>query len=482
MPSTTDTSAKHVPDRVTVLGDRSSKAGSTSETRSSKFTPTCEKCTNGNKVTVAFPEGAFVFHSQWLHDARCDGGAARNASTAICQQPPGAVRVKSVKMSGQGSRATVDITWDDEVSSKFPLAWLRVMAPLVAAKTQSPSLATTKPAEETKDKGWSVQSLNIPEVSYNDLFKPDVPEQESDAIVLSTIDKILSPSFPGIIKVVDLPEPNLEEEHKHVNNLITHVLKHLFGSVFVHPIRGPDQTFNVSSHDHDSTRKIGLPNYDTNQVLLPHTDHAFYTHPIQVMGFYGLQGTSINTWTSPLAALETLTQESPDSYHHLCNAPMALGRVSHFYDGVPLYQATVDTPITLQPGTTDQVKRFRWHPNLTGSLLAPYDRYHETRLAHRRFQEILRRDTQQLKTALRPGDMYVWDNFRLMHGRETVLDTPRTGLGQTVPEQVVQDRYRALCTARLRDDVDAQWLVHMPMPQLRELLQIYEKGCFGIDG
>ena len=478
MPSTTDT----FPDRVAISEDQSSKTRSTSETQSSEFTPACEKCTHGNKVTVAFRDGTFVFHSQWLHDARCDEGAARNASTAICQQPSGTVRVKSVKMSGQGLGATVDIVWDNGASSKFPLAWLRVMAPLVAAKAPILPLATTKPTEETKDKGWSVQSLDMPEVSYNDLFKPDVREQESDAIILSTIDKILSPSFPGIIKVVDLPEPNMEEEHKHVNNLITLVLKRVFGSVFIHPIRGPDQTFNVSSHDHDSTRKIGLPNYDTSQVLLPHTDHAFYTHPIQVMGFYGLQGTSINTWTSPLSAFETLHQESPDSYQHLCNAPMALGRVSHFYDDVPLYQATVDTPITLQPGTSDQVKRFRWHPNLTGSLLAPYDKYHETRLAHRRFQEILRRDSQQLKTALRPGDMYVWDNFRLMHGRETVLNTPRTGVGQTVPEQVVQDRYRALCTARLRDEIDAKWLVHMPMPQLRELLQVYEEGFSGIDG
>ena len=479
MPPTTGTSAKGVSNRTEVSLDQSSKAGSTSETKSPEITPTCEKCTNGNKVTVAFPDGTFVFHSQWLRDARCDEGAARNASTAICQQPARTVRVKSVKMSGQGSSATVDLTWDDDVNSKFPLAWLRVMAPLVAAKAQVPQLAT-KPAEN-KDKGWTVQSLKIPEVSYNDLFKPNVEPKESDTLIISTIDKILSSSFPGIIKIVDCPEPNFEEEHKHINNINTRVLKQLFGSVFVHPIRGSDQTFNVSSRGHDSTRKVGLPNYDTDQVLLPHTDHAFYDNPIQVMGFYGLEGTSMNTWTSPLAALETLKQESPDSYQHLCNAPMALGRVSHFYKGVPLYQATVDTPITMQPGS-NQVKRFRWHPNLTGSLLAPYDKYHEVRLAHQRFQEILRRDTHQLKIAFRPGDFYVWDNFRLLHGRETVTEIPRTGVGQTVPEQVVHDRYRSLCTAQLKDDIDAQWLVHMPMPQLRELLHIYEEGYATVDG
>jgi len=286
-------------------------------------------------------------------------------------------------------------------------------------------------------------------------------------IILATIDKILSSSSPGIIKIVDLPEPNFEDERNHINNINTKVLKRLFTSIFYHPIRGADTTFNVSSHDHDATRRVGLRNYETTQVLLPHVDHAFCDHPIQVMGFYGLEGTSLNTCTSPLAAFETLKQESPESYQHLCNAPMAVGRMSRFY-GKPLYQATVDTAVTMQPGT-NQVKYFRWHPNLIGSLLTPYDSYKDARLAHQKFQEILRRDTHQLKLVLEPGDLYVWDNFRLLHGREMTMETPRTGVGQTVPEQIVHDRYRALCTTRLKGHIDGEWLVHMPMPQLRKL-------------
>lgn len=435
--------------------------------KTSEATPTCKKCTNGNKVTVELPDGAFTFHSQWLRDAHCDQGAARNALTALCQQPNQTVRVKSAQVSGSGYNATVDVLWDDGLSSKFPLPWLMVMAPLVAARAESPHPAT----KLVEDKGWTVDSLEIPEVSYKSLFDDDAKKEAVDSAILATIDKILSPSSPGIIKIVDLPEPNFDDERNHVNNINTKVLKRLFTSVFYHPIRGADTTFNVSSHDHDATRKVGLPNYDTTQVLLPHVDHAFYDHPIQVMGFYGLEGTSLNTWTSPLAALETLKQESPESYHHLCNAPITVGRMSRFY-GEPLYQATVDTVVTMEPGT-DQVKRFRWHPSLTGSLLAPYDSYKDARLAHQRFQEILRRDTHQLKLVLKPGDLYIWDNFRLMHGREKTMETPRTGVGQTVPEQVVHDRYRSLCTKRLDGRIDGEWLVHMPMPQLRELVHIY---------
>lgn len=438
---------------------------------SSDPTPTYQKCSNGNKVTVDFPDGTFTFHSQWLHDARCDDGAARNASTAVCQQSIETVHVETIQMSGQGVKTTLDITWDDGISSEFPIPWLRVMAPLVAARADSPQPA----ARRAVPKGWTVDTLKIPEISYSDLFPEGMKQQQLNATILSTLDRILASSSPGIVKIVDLPKPKIEDEQNHINNLTTLVLKRLFGSVWVHPIRGPDQTFNVSSHAHDSTRKIGLPNYDTTQVLLPHTDHAFYDNPIQVMGFYGLEGESENTWVSALAALETLRKEAPESYHHLCNAPMAVGRVSRFYSD-PLYQATVDTAITMQPGASDDVKRVRWHPNLTGSLLSPYHEYKAARLAHQKFQEIVRRNTHQLKLILKPGDLYVWDNFRLLHGREKVLEVPRTGVGQTVPEQVVQDRYRALSTELLKGLVGEDWLVHMPMPQLREMLSIVKGG------
>ncbi|CAF9921090.1 MAG: hypothetical protein ALECFALPRED_001711 [Alectoria fallacina] len=445
--------------------------------KSSDPSPTCKKCTHGNKVTVDFPDGTFTFHSQWLHDARCDDGAARNATTAVCQQSTTTVHVETVQMSGHGAKTTLDVTWDDGLSSKFPIPWLQVMAPLVAARTDSPQPAT----KQAVPKGWTVDALKIPEISYSDLFREGLEKEQLDATILSILDRILSSSAPGIVKIIDLPSPNIEDERNHKNNLNTLVLKRLFGSVFIHPIRGSDQTFNVSSHAHDSTRKIGLPNYDTTQILLPHTDHAFYDNPIQVQGFYGLEGESENTFVSVLAALETLKTEAPASYHHLCHTPMTVGRVSRFY-GDPLYQATVDTAITMQPGSSDDVKRVRWHPNLTGSLLSPYDEYKEARLAHLKFQEILRRDTHQLKLVLKPGDLYVWDNFRLLHGREKVLEVPRTGVGQTVPEHVVHDRYRALCTGLLKGHVGEEWLVHMPMPQLREMVKIFQGGHYWIDG
>lgn len=453
--------------------------GEISGGRSPNIMLSCKKCTHGNKVTVEFADATFTFHAQWLHDARCDDGASRNAATAICQQPIATVRVEEARLAGEGAGMTLDVAWDDQLTSKFPGPWLRVMAPLVARSEAPPPALEAEPSPT----GWLVDALQIPRISYRDIF-PEGSKQEEERstndVILQVLHKLLDASSPGIIKVVDLPPPNLEDERNHRNNLNTLVLKRLFGSVFVHPVRGTDQTFNVSSHSKDAERAVGVANYDTSQLLLPHSDHAFYDTPNHIQGFYGLEGRSQNTWVSSLSALAAFRREFPTLHRHLRDTPVTVGRVSRFY-GAPLCQATVDTPLTPHPGSpNNSVRRLRWHPNLTGSLLAPYGEYAAARLAHVRFQEVMRRDAHQLTLVLEPGDLYVWDNFRLLHGRERVLEVPRTGVGQTVPEQVVSDRYRALQMDALKGHVDEAWLIHMPMPELCEMARVI--GKYWVDG
>lgn len=60
---------------------------------------------------------------------------------------------------------TLDVTWGNGQVSRFPAYWLRVMAPLVA-RPQNPFTER----EARSSKGWLVETLKIPEVSYGDLF------------------------------------------------------------------------------------------------------------------------------------------------------------------------------------------------------------------------------------------------------------------------------------------------------------------------
>ena len=187
------------------------------------------------------------------------------------------------------------------IDIKFPCPMAKVMGALVAAKSR----VLAAESIPSQSKGWLMENLKIPEVSYQELFWENLAPEQSEAITGRILDSLLDVSAPGIVKIVGLPASNIEDEEAHRNNLVTRVLKKLFGSVFIHPVRGANTTFNVSSHDGDAKRAIGLPNYDTTQVLLPHVDHAFYNHPIHVMGFYGLKGESENTWVSSFRALTT---------------------------------------------------------------------------------------------------------------------------------------------------------------------------------
>ena len=421
----------------------------------------CEISPGKDLLTVKFPESEiYTFHAQWLNDAKCDDGPSRSATNAFCQRMPTAV-IEATRIIHQGIRSTLTVTWGDGSISEFPVIWLRAMAPLVAKV----SIVESQPIAG----GWLGQTLNIPHIAYADIFSESV--EQSNKTVVRILDELLDQCNAGIIKVVGLPAPDLASEREKKNTLVTKVLKQIFGSVFVHPRRGADQTFNVASHHkEDVKRAVGLPNYNTNEVLLPHVDHAHYENPIQVQGWYGLEGESENTFVSSLATLRTLKEESPDLLKHLCQAPATFGRVVHYYSP-PLYQATADTVVTMYPGTR-QVKRVRWHPHLSGSLITSFDQYDIARLAHQKFQEIMRRETHQLKVCLQPGDLYIWNNFTILHGRDRVLKVPRTGVGQTVPEQVVVDKYRALKVWQLKNAIDEKWLVHVPTAQLQDLVKL----------
>lgn len=166
-----------------------------------------------------------------------------------------------------------------------------------------------------------------------------------------------------------------------------------------------------------------------------------------------------------------MREEAPDLYPYLLKSPMVVGRVAHYYDP-PMFQATVDPAVTVTPGFPDQVKRVRWHPHLAGSLLAPFQDFIAARKAYETFQKIARRPSHQLTIHFQPGDLYIWDNFRTLHGRDSVISTPRTSVGQTVSEQVISERYRSLQIRRLKGLIDEPWLVHVPIPQLYELARL----------
>ena len=77
--------------------------------------------------------------------------------------------------------------------------------------------------------GWLTDTLKIPEISYRDIFPQDPSPDLRDDIRLRVLDAVVGTGEPGIIKIVDLPTPILEQERGTKGNLVTSILKQLFG-------------------------------------------------------------------------------------------------------------------------------------------------------------------------------------------------------------------------------------------------------------
>jgi len=73
-----------------------------------------------------------------------------------------------------------------------------------------------------------------------------------------------------------------------------------------------------------------------------------------------------------------------------------------------------------------------------------------------------------------PGNMYLFDNRRVLHGRASVLEVPRTSVGQSVPEQTEVDEWREMLTSRLTRVLEEKWLIQVPLAQLYELDKLVE--------
>ena len=185
----------------------------------------CKLLGDGHAIKLDFHYAPFIFHGQWLHDANCDTGPSRTAVNTYCSKAPG---TQIIEAHVSTAATTQEIRWRDGSMSSFSALWLRVMGPLVGkARWKTCSQQAGEP------EGWEATTLKILSVDYHEIFAPT--EDRCMAAAERVLDILLMNPGTGIIKVTGLPAPDLECEREKTNNLVTQVLKKLFGSVFQHP-------------------------------------------------------------------------------------------------------------------------------------------------------------------------------------------------------------------------------------------------------
>jgi trimethyllysine dioxygenase len=141
----------------------------------------CSISSGKDKLAVSFYDGVFVFHAQWLHDARCDRGPSRDAANAFCQQLQVAY-IEAASICGSAINTTLNVTWGDGGSSRFPAVWLRLLAPYVAKHSKATVLS-----RPNIPKGWLAKTLVIPEISYHEISSEHLTPRPGSSTPSSTV-------------------------------------------------------------------------------------------------------------------------------------------------------------------------------------------------------------------------------------------------------------------------------------------------------
>ena len=269
----------------------------------------------------------------------------------------------------------VRIKWKDaEFVSDFDAEWLsRYAKPIGGDATQ----ATTV----------------IPEFrDYHDVLK------DSDPFVFSDVYK----NGLGILKNVPLDE----DVTTHLTQLTLGPTSHnaLYGDTFAVVDKGKKQAENVAY---------------TNVALALHQDLAYYESPPGLQILFCLKQSDSggeSTFADSHAAAESLRVKDPDSFQVLLKEKCTFQKI-HDLRAVPAKYIYRRPHIELND--EGNVNAVFWSPPFEGPFVPSSHDYEETTeeyyKAYRSFREEILR--HQIQVRLSPGDMAIWNQRRVLHGR-----------------------------------------------------------------
>ncbi|KAI1466295.1 Trimethyllysine dioxygenase [Daldinia caldariorum] len=174
----------------------------------------------------------------------------------------------------------------------------------------------------------------------------------------------------------------------------------------------------------------------TNIALGAHTDTTYFTDPAGLQAFHLLSHTDPGSETSPGAnlggqsllvdgfhAADILRKEDPKSFQVLSQVKLpwhASGNKGITISPDKLY------PVLELDEATGKMHRVRWNNDDRG--VVPFDSEHspaEWYKAARKWHDILRRESIEYWFQLKPGNLLVFDNWRVLHGRSAFTGVRR---------------------------------------------------------
>lgn len=332
-------------------------------------------------LSIRWPDGEVnQYHYVWLrHSARCFGGMPNDTSIKIDLLPDDPTTLVVANCVIEENRLRID--WADAGLVTFhELEDLRRSAydqPARERRKHRPSL-------------WDAQSASAISV-----FNFSALENES-----KQLDLLLAVRDFGVAKITGLP---------HRLGSVRDVAR-LFGPIHVNNY---GEVFDVKS---DASRSLGS---NTGVDLPPHTDES-YRHDAPGISFFHCINATAEGGESILVdgfrAAETLQTRHPDSFKVLTSVPIFFQRYA-----LPDEDMRSHTRILVQDIDGDIVG-VRW----TDRTLAPQDLppawVEPVYKALRALWQIINDADLKHRYLMKPGDLHIFDNHRVLHGR-TAFDT-----------------------------------------------------------
>jgi hypothetical protein len=409
-------------------------------------------------VDIYFQDGgAYRFHSLWLRDACRDepflkkaAGERILATTVLVAGCPEDLHATKVEIDN--STNGLHVEWNDGKAGRFDAAYLRTYADTVA----KPLVDT--PPRQTMDISWLDPYTGLPEAPA---------AKDSDLILFKNDGSLKIPEFT--IEQVKTPEGNLQ--------MIQSILK--AGIVRVSGIQNPNEaTLHdfcdscVGGMQKDASRKephwiiekkpdFASVSYNHDVRLNNHTDQSLPNHGIPglCLVIQYSRGHGVNTIVDTWAVGKALRERDPKAFKLLTQYANDQERfvVASRADAAQTHQGggylSSGKPI-IQVDANGNIVRTQYNEVFRTAATVPYDVFQDWYQAYLKWASMCHDEEFECNLALQAGQLVVFHNWRVMHGRggnrdgsvSRIQSADRVLMGGTVTRESIYSTARQLLT------------------------------------
>uniref|UniRef100_A0A182QT31 Trimethyllysine dioxygenase, mitochondrial n=1 Tax=Anopheles farauti TaxID=69004 RepID=A0A182QT31_9DIPT len=322
----------------------------------------------------------------WLRDhCRCDrcyNTVTSQRSTSILDLPldiqPATCNI---------TKDHINIVWQDGHKSIYDLA--------MVLDNHAESFRRTLEQHRSEFVLWDRDLITSSEAGYARVTLNDLLCE--DDVVQQVVRSLVTYGFAFVTKV----PPNQQSTEMAVKRIFP-VQRTFFGDMW---------TFSESKMDHSDTAY-------TNGYLGPHTDNTYFNDAagLQVLHCIQFKGTGAETLlVDGFRAAERLRISDPEAFERLCEYPLEAQYIEE--DKHHRYVAPVlkRHPVLRDSGAIEQI-RFNPDDRAPMRTLAAAD-VPQFYADYRKLADELYREEAQWKFQLLPGEVVIFDNWRVLHGR-----------------------------------------------------------------